>query len=254
MRRLPFVAVLLATTLFAGVAVAGDDQGPGTITIQGRGEVTAAPDTAMVTSGVTTRGDTAREALDANTEAMDALMQALGEAGIEPRDIQTSNFTVSPNYAYSDRRTPEGYSLPPVIAGYVVSNNVSVRVRDLEILGAVLDRAVTVGANTIGGISFSVDDPSALQDEARARAMEDAVRKAEIYARAGGFSVGRIRTLAEGASGGRPPQPYMADMMAARSMEGASVPVQAGELSFAVDVTVVWEIAQDGEDGSLASR
>ena len=126
----------------------------GTITIEGRGEVTAAPDTAFVTSGVTTQGATARDALDLNTKAMDDLLAALKASGIEARDIQTSGFSVSPNYVYSDERDANGYTLPPKINGYQVSNVVTVRVRALDTLGAILDKSVTVGANTINGVSL----------------------------------------------------------------------------------------------------
>src|SRR5690606_21510231 len=137
---------------------------------EGRGEVVAAPDTALINSGVTTQGATAREALDANTAAMAELIGTLKEAGIEARDIQTSGFSVTPNSVYSDARDANGYTLPPKIVGYQVFNSVSVRVRDLPSLGTVLDRAVTVGANTINGGAFSVADPSRLYDEARRQA------------------------------------------------------------------------------------
>src|SRR5690606_34926876 len=102
--------------------------------------------TAIVNSGVTTQGATAREALDANTAAMTQLIETLKAAGIEARDIQTSNFSVQPNYVYSDARDANGYSLPPKIDGYTVSNSVTVRVRNLPALGAVLDQSVSVGA------------------------------------------------------------------------------------------------------------
>ncbi|RYE36843.1 MAG: DUF541 domain-containing protein, partial [Hyphomicrobiales bacterium] len=154
----------------------------GTITIEGRGEVRAAPDMALINSGVTTQGATAREALDANTAAMADLIAALKEAGIETRDIQTSGFSVNPNYVYSDARDANGYQLPPKINGYQVYNTVNVRIRKLDTLGAVLDKAVTVGANTINGVSFSVTDPTELYNEARKAAFADARSKAELYA------------------------------------------------------------------------
>src|SRR5690606_28472204 len=106
----------------------------------------------------------------------------LEAAGIAARDIQTSGFSVQPNYVYTDARDENGYTLPPKINGYQVFNTVTVRVRQLDTLGAILDRSVTVGANTVNGISFSVADPSALYDEARTKAFADARRKAELYA------------------------------------------------------------------------
>src|SRR5690606_7397850 len=123
-------------------------------------------DMATIMSGVTTQGATAREALDANTAAMSELIAALKDAGIEARDIQTSGFSVNPNYVYSDARDELGYSMPPKINGYQVANSVTVVVRDLADLGSILDQSVTVGANTVNGVSFSVADPSELLNEA----------------------------------------------------------------------------------------
>src|SRR5690606_36041629 len=131
-------------------------------------------------------GATAREALDANTAAMAELIAALKAEGIEARDIQTSGFSVNPNYVYSDARDEHGYTLPPKINGYQVSNTVSVAVRDLGELGSILDKSVTVGANTINGVSFSVADPSELYNEARRAAFADARDKAALYANAAG--------------------------------------------------------------------
>ncbi len=110
---------------------------------------------------------------------MAELIATLKDAGIEARDIQTSGFSVNPNYVYTDARDANGYQLPPKINGYQVFNTVNVRVRELAKLGALLDKAVTVGSNTLNGVSFAVADPSQLYDEARKLAFADARRKAE---------------------------------------------------------------------------
>jgi len=229
------IPLLLATTLslpaFAADAL---------ISVTGTGEVSAAPDTAFINSGVTTQGATAREALDANTQAMNDLMATLKEAGIEPRDIQTSGFSVSPNYVYTDARDENGYSLPPKINGYQVYNTVNVRIRDLESLGAVLDKQVNVGANTINGITFSVADPSKLYDEARKAAFADAKEKAALYAEAAGEDLGGLKSISE-SQGNDQPQPYMMKAMA-DSAAGAPVPVATGELSFTINVQVTWTV------------
>jgi len=221
----PFVLIATALPAYAG-----------TIAIEGRGEVRAAPDMAMISSGVTTQGATAREALDANTTAMNDLIAALKEAGIEARDIQTAGFSVNPNYVYSDARDANGYSLPPRINGYQVMNSVTVIVRDLDSLGSILDQSVTVGANTVNGVSFSVADPSDLLDEARKLAFADARQKAELYAGVAGESLGDLLSITEQQSFNAP-QPYpMYDRVAMSA--GAPVPVEAGELSFAISVNV----------------
>ena len=222
---------LIATTLPAFA---------GTIAIEGRGEVRAAPDMATINSGVTTQGATAREALNANTAAMSELIAALKESGIEARDIQTSGFSVNPNYVYSDARDELGYSKPPKINGYQVSNSVTVVVRDLEELGIILDRSVTVGANTVNGVSFSVADPSELLDEARKLAFDNARDKAELYADAADVTLGDLEQISE-RQDFNAPQPY--PMYARAEMaDAAPVPVEAGEMSFAITVNVTWDL------------
>jgi uncharacterized protein YggE len=233
---LALIAPLVLTTALTLPALAQE----GTISVVGMGEVSAAPDTAFVMSGVTTQGATAREALDANNEAMTALIETLKAAGIEERDIQTSGFSVTPNYVYTDARDANGYTLPPKINGYSVFNNVNVRVRDLANLGAVLDQQVTVGANTISGVTFSVDDPSKLLDEARKLAFADAKARAEIYAASAGIELEAIRSISEGQMF-EPPQPYAFDR-AEFAAGNQSVPIQGGELTFQINVNVTWSI------------
>lgn len=234
MRRL---AALVPFALAAGLALPAY---AGTITIEGRGEVMAAPDMAMITSGVTTQGATAREALDANTAAMAELIAELKAAGIEARDIQTSGFSVNPNYVYTDERDANGYTLPPKINGYQVANTVNVTVRDLEALGSILDKSVTVGANTVNGVTFAVADPSELYNKARRAAFADAREKAELYAEVAGTDLGELESISE-TQGFNPPQPY--PMYARAEMAAdAAVPVEAGELTFAINVNVQWEL------------
>lgn len=226
------LAIALATPVMADDAI---------ISLTGIGEVTAKPDMALVTSGVVTQAATARDALTDNTKAMAELLAVLKEAGVEERDVQTSGFSVSPNYVYSDQRDANGYSLPPQINGYMVSNNVTVRIRDLASLGSVLDKQVTVGANAINGVTFTVADPSALYDEARKAAFADAKKKAELYAEAAGEELGLIKSVNE-QQGYSEPQPYM--MKAVDSVAAsAAVPVATGELSFQINVNVTWTFA-----------
>jgi uncharacterized protein YggE len=236
MRRMAAIIPLLLATSLSAPAFADD----ALISVTGVGEVSAAPDTAYITSGVVTQGATAREALDANTTAMNELIAALKDVGIEARDIQTSGFSVSPNYVYSDTRDANGYQLPPKIAGYQVANNVNVRVRALDTLGTVLDKQVSVGANTAFGLSFSVADPSKLYDEARKAAFADAKSKAALYAEAAGEKLGSLKSVTE-IQGGGTPVPYMMKT-SAEVASAAPVPVAAGELSFSVNVQVTWSV------------
>jgi hypothetical protein len=204
-----------------------------TISLSGHGEIKAAPDMAVVTAGVMSSATTAREALTANNKAMEDVLKALAVAGIGKNDIQTSSFNVSPRYEY----VQDG-SRPPTIRGYDVSNNVTVTVRKLAGLGQVLDQLVSAGSNQINGIQFLIDKPEPLTDQARKLAVEDAGRKAEVYARAANVRLSRVMSIAE--SGGiRPPVPIMAKDMRA---EAAAVPIEQGEQIVAVDVNVIWAI------------
>ncbi|KQN70000.1 SIMPL domain-containing protein [Devosia sp. Leaf64] len=230
-----FATALAPFALFAAAVPAY----AGTITIEGRGEVRAAPDMALINSGVTTQAETARAALDANTAAMAELISTLKEAGIEPRDIQTSGFSVNPNYVYSETRDDMGYTLPPKINGYQVSNTVTVAVRDLKELGNILDKAVNVGANTINGVNFSVADPTELYNEARKQAFADAREKAELYATAADATLGELEAISESQNINSPlPMP----MYARADVAQAAVPVEAGEMTFEIGVNVQWEL------------
>ena len=151
------------------------------VEVSGEGSVTAAPDFARVTVGVTSTGRNAGEAMAANANAANALVSLIKAEGVPPADIQTSDVSISPTFVQS---TP-GQKTSPAIVGYSVSNNVTVVVRDISRLGALLDKAVGAGANSIYGIGFGHNNPSALLDKARPLAVADARRKAEIYAGAG---------------------------------------------------------------------
>lgn len=235
-------------TVLAPLALAAISASPalaaGSMQMTGHGEVQASPDTAYVTSGVTSQGTTARDALDANTRDMSALIGVLKDAGIDSKDIQTSGFGVNPNYVYSDARDQNGYQLPPKIVGYTVTNQVTVHVRDLAILGTMLDKEVSVGANTINGINFAVEDPAELYAEARKEAFADAKAKAELYAGESGAELGAIQNISENQGYTQPPQPYMAKAVAATADRSAPVPVEAGQLTFTIDVNVAWDLVQ----------
>lgn len=204
---------------------------PPNITVQGHGEVRVAPDMAVVSIGVASQAETARDALSANTEAMTRIMASLKASGVADKDIQTSNFSVQPRYDYSNNAQPR-------LTGYDVSNMVTVAVRQLASLGAVLDQVVSAGSNQINSIMFDVAKPDAALDEARKLAAADAARKAGLYAKSMAFELGEVLSLSE-ATDIRPPV-YGKETR----VEGlaADVPIAAGEQQLAIDVTVTWAI------------
>jgi uncharacterized protein YggE len=238
---------LLAAALLLPLAVSAQPMpggyphhpAPATLSLTGEGTVRAKPDMATLQLGVVAEAVTARDALSENTSRMAEIVAALREDGIESRDLQTSDFSIEPRYS-QPQPGREAEPFVPRIVGYAVRNTLTVRIRDLDETGALLDKAVTLGANTISGPSFTVADPSALQDSARKAAMRDALRKAELYAEAAGISLTRILRIDE--AGGYAPQPaMMAREMKAQAYD-AAVPIESGELSVTAQVSISWEI------------
>ena len=226
-------ALLAALVSSACVAVAppeGTARRASTVTVAGVGIVSAAPDQAEITTGVVTQAPTAAQALAANSQAMERLLQALGGLGIASRDIQTTTISVSP------QRRPPKEGQTPEIVGYEVTNQVRVKVRDLPRLGRVLDQQVGQGANLVYGIHFGLQEPNPLLDEARKRAMAEARRKAELYAAAAGLKVGRVVAVQE--AGVTPPRPEPTP----RVMMSAAMPVAPGEQEIQAAVTVTFTL------------
>ena len=223
----------------APITLAPTPRAPGTIAITGQGEVTAAPDMATITLGVISQARVAREALQANTKAMGEAIASLKQAGIAERDLQTSQFQVQPQYQHD----PQGRT-PPRIVGYQVSNRLTARVRDLAKLGEVLDRAVTLGANTVEGPVFGLAEPRAARDAARKAAAEDALRRARIMAETLGVRLGRVLNVTEQSASQPRPMPQAMTMARAAAAEAVPVPVEAGESTLSATVSVTWEIDQ----------
>lgn len=240
-----FVAFALCLAALAKTAVAQEavpptfePLGEATITITGRGTLNAEPDIAVVSAGAVTEGRTARAALDANTKIMADTFAALRAMGVAERDMQTSRLTVEPRYTHFD--SSNGERRPPRIDGYSVSNQLQVRVRDLTIIGEVLDALISAGVNQMGGLSFAVDEPQAMYMQAREAAVEDALAQAQLLTRAAGVSLGRVISISQNQAQQRRPQPQMARMMAMDSAE--AVPVATGEQELAASVTITWAI------------
>lgn len=213
---------------------------PATLSLTGEGTIRAKPDMATLSLGVVAEAATARDALAENTARMAEIIAALRAEGIESRDLQTADFSIDPRYS-EPPRTPDGQPFTPKIVGYSVRNTLTVRIRDLERTGALLDKAVTLGANSIFGPNFTVADPSALEDSARKAAMRDARRKAELYAEAAGVRLAGILRIDEAGDFSPPPMPMVRQMKA--EAFDAAVPIESGELAMSARVSVSWEIA-----------
>ena len=159
------------------------------LTVTGQGETGGVPDEAVLTAGVVTTAKTAGAALADNSRAMNRVFATLKQAGIAEKDIQTSEFSVQPQY------TDASGNAPARLTGYQVTDTVTVIVSDLANLGATLDALVSSGANSVGDIAFTIKDPAPLATEARARAVADATSRAQALAKAAGITLGPIVTL-----------------------------------------------------------
>lgn len=227
---LPLAAAL---SLSALPAIAADQPSP-RIQVSGEGEAALKPDLAVLTLSVMREADSAREAMSAANQAMEAVIAAMKEAGISARDLQTAGLQINPRY---EAKKHDDGSQTSEIAAYQVANTLTVRVRDIAAVGAVLDQAVTLGVNQGGGILFGNEDPSSALTQARTAAVKDAIAKAGTLAAAAGVELGPIVEISEQAYNPRP-MPYMARA----EMAAGAAPVEAGENAYRVQVNVTFGI------------
>ncbi|WP_420584268.1 SIMPL domain-containing protein [Ruegeria sp.] len=228
MKKIAFMAAMLAVTA-AGMAHAEERR----ITVDAAGVVQAAPDMATITMGVTNEDAQASNAMQATSEAVAQILKRLEGMGIEDRDIQTRDLSLSP--VWTGRNSASGDK--PEISGFVASNNVQVRVRDLTQLGTIMDAVIQDGANNFGGLSFGVQDPTPLEAQARAKAVAEATAKAEQLAQAANVTLGEVRQISEQV-GGFHPAPQMRAMA-----DAGGVPIASGEVSVSVTVSMEFEIS-----------
>jgi uncharacterized protein YggE len=208
---------------------------PRVIRVSGEGTATASPDMATIHTGVVSQAATARETLDQNNAAMQKILAAIREHDIADKDVQTSDFSLNPVYKQAP---PGNVPIEPEVVAYRAQNQVRVRVRNLASLGKVLDALVQAGSNQLSGISFGVDDPSGILNQARSRAIRDAKARADVYAQAADVAVGPVWQISEQPVDG--PRPLHAGVEFRASAAG--VPVATGEQEFRVTVNVVYTL------------
>lgn len=232
------LAALSALAAPAHAQKADAREGARLISVVGEGVVHAAPDMATIEAGVVSEAATAGEALAANSEAMQRILDALKSGGLEARDLQTSGFSVEPRYSQPPRDHDGSEPFVPKIVGYSVRNELTVKLRDLAKVGALLDQVIALGANSVSGPTFTIADPTPQEDAARRSAMHDALRKGRLYAEAAGVTLGPIFRIQEGGAEWPQPVPY-----AAMAREAAGpVPIEGGEISFRAQVSVTWQL------------
>ena len=209
------------------------DETEHTISVTGVGTVTTTPDIARVTVGVSSDARRAAEALARNSEIMQDVFETLIKQGVAETDMQTTDVSLFPSF---ETRTP---GRPPTVIGYRAQNMVALTIRDLNALGRILDQVSSSGGNLIQSIQFLREDPSALRNEARVKAITNAREKAELYANSAGISVGKVISISE--TGGSNPRPQMMARAGVESM-AMDVPMAQGELDISASVHVIFLI------------
>ena len=212
----------------AALALASAQAAERTVTVTGEATVGVAPDTAVIRIGVSSQEKTAREAGEANARQMTSVLAAIKASGIAERDIQTSRLSLQPQYDPNKGGTAR-------LTGFQATNQVTVRIRDIDSLPTVLDRAIGAGANEMSGIEFVVSEQSKLLDQARDDAIADARRKAELYARAAGAKVGQVVSINEEGPASPQPRPMQA-------VRAGAVPVAPGEQTLRAIVSVSYQL------------
>jgi uncharacterized protein YggE len=232
LRTFGLLAALVAATALSqarSAMAAEGDKLERSVSVSASGTVAAEPDIAYISAGVTTEGDTAKDAIARNSTVMAKVIDGLKGAGIAARDIQTTTLHVEPRYTQAKEGRPGS------ISGYRVVNQVRLTVREVKRLGEVLDQAIALGANQINSINFDIANAETLKDEARKQAMVNAKRRAELYATAAGVQLGYVVRISESV------QDMVRPMPGARAM-AASVPIEAGTRTLTVEVHVTYAL------------
>ena len=227
---------LLATLVIPVAPALADEGRPRTASVTGQGEVTAQPDMARVTLGIEARRPTLAEARSAVTAAVDRVLALTRDLKIDPKCVNATRLQVQPEYNWNEKERKQ------VLLGYVVSRQVEVELHDLDQLGALLERAVSAGANQVGGAALDSTRRKELERKAMALAVQDARLNAEALASAAGIQLGAVRTL--NASGSAPPIPMyrMASDMAVAAAPRPESTYQAAEMTFNATVAAEYDL------------
>ncbi|HXF43955.1 MAG TPA: SIMPL domain-containing protein [Candidatus Paceibacterota bacterium] len=217
-----------------------------TFSAQAEGKAIAIPDIAQFSFSVITEGGKDIASIQKqNTKKMNDVIDFVKSEGVDSKDIKTTGYSVEPRYQNYTCNTSDiesgRFCPPPEIVGYTVRQNVSVKIRDFAKIGGILSGVVQKGANSVSGVSFSLDDPTAVQAEARAKAIEKAKAKAAELARAGGFRIGRLVSINDG--GFYYPVYERAFGMGGDGATKLPVPtIESGSQEIVVNVSLVYEI------------
>jgi len=204
-----------------------------TISIMGEGKVTAVPDIALVSLGLSTQKNKVSDAQTENSKTINSLIDKLKGSGIAKEDIQTTDYSIYPNYDYSNGKQ--------TLTGYTVSQTVQVKIRQTDKVDDVLKIAGDLNLNQIGGLTFTIDNPENYKQEARIKALENAKEKADALAKVMGVKLGKVISFSESEGSVTPPYPMYAKAEGLGG--GATAPtVEAGSQDIIIDATISYEL------------
>lgn len=207
------------------------------VVVIGEGTVSAKPDIALLNAAIVTEKSTVSEAQEKNTESYNAVARFLGNSGVEAKDIKTINYSIHPQYFYPSNRKPE-------ITGYQVRNALEIKIRDLSKVDEILGGIVESGANEIGNVSFTIEDPAVLKEQARKLAIEMARKKAAALAKDLGVRFSRLVGFSENEGGGTPPPIFYAEAAYGKGGSGGGPTLSEGEQEIKVFVTLTYEFTE----------
>lgn len=212
-------------------------------TVQGDGKAVGVPDVAGFSFEVITEGNTDLAALQSkNAEKMNKALEFVGKQGIDKKDIQTTQYSIQPRYEYSNCVYGSGKPCPPAqIVGYTIQQSAHVKIRDFKKISSLLSGVVTSGANTVSDLQFAIDDPTAVENAARAEAIKKAEAKAKSIAKAAGFSLGRLLEISENFSYPYP-QPMLMKTMEADSAQSVAPSIEPGSQEMNITISLKYEI------------
>jgi uncharacterized protein YggE len=235
MFRFAILAAVTFAVLASGCSV-GDTtvidsskESPG-ITVTGEGSVFGTPDIAVVTLGADATAATVADARSQAGQSMDAMLKALKDGGVADKDVQTTSFTVQPQYGFSKQQQ--------TLTGFIVSNVATVKIHNIDKTGELIDAAVGAGGNSarVNSLQFTIDDPATLESQARVKAMAQAKSRAATLAKAGGLVLGKPRSISEG--GAATPITFSGSVPG--GLAAAGTPIQVGQLEVQISVSVVY--------------
>ncbi len=224
----PALAALVALA-FAGTAIA--DTASPSITVTGTGKMTYVPNMATVSVSVVNEAPTAADAWAKNAKVVKKLFDVLKEFGITEKDFKTTGLNINPRYVHHK-------GAPPELVGYTATYDLAITARDLKRLGALLDQLVANGANRGMGISFGIDNPEEMLDQARLRAVSEARRKADLYVKGAGANLGRVLNISEGQAHSQRVLRFEHNA----PVSADSLMIAAGQQELSVSVTVTYAI------------